>query len=257
MHKMTHAEYLSAPGVSASTLKTIIENPAKLFVDQKESEAMAFGTAFHMAVLEPELFKINCVVAPQVDRRTKAGKAEFELFSSSCEGKIILSPEEYDRIRFMTDKVLSHRVASNLLDGSEKEISIFRDCSITGLSRKSRADILKRHISTVADLKTIRDCSRDYISKEIVARRYFLSAAYYLDNFDCETFVWVFVGKEPPFQVETYYAGEKTIRAGRDLYLKALAKYKMCHDFNDFPSSSNKLNMFEMTDYQIERTNND
>src|SRR5882757_7827890 len=47
------------------------------------SEAMEFGTAFHMAVLEQERFVDEYIVPPECDRRTREGKATWAEFEAA------------------------------------------------------------------------------------------------------------------------------------------------------------------------------
>ena len=72
---MTEKEYRSHPSVSRSELwRLITESPEKFIYNrenpQPPTNALIFGQAFHMAVLQPEIYDDNFVVAPSVDRRT-------------------------------------------------------------------------------------------------------------------------------------------------------------------------------------------
>ena len=77
----TNEHYHSAPGISASGLKSIYKKSVYHFINQKpfESSAMALGTAVHCAMLEPEMYYKEFHVMPKIDRRTKAGKEQFAI----------------------------------------------------------------------------------------------------------------------------------------------------------------------------------
>ena len=76
-------EYHATKAVSQSLLKRLGQSPAKLRwhldhpQDEKDSPAKRVGSAVHCALLEPEKFESSVVVMPDVDRRTKAGKAAY------------------------------------------------------------------------------------------------------------------------------------------------------------------------------------
>ena len=70
---MTEKEYRSHPSVSRSELwRLITESPEKFIYNrenpQPPTNALIFGQAFHMAVLQPEIYDDNFAVAPVSDR---------------------------------------------------------------------------------------------------------------------------------------------------------------------------------------------
>ena len=64
----TNEQYHSAPGISASGLKSIHKKSVYHFINQKpfESSAMALGTAVHCAMLEPESYYNEFHVMPLI-----------------------------------------------------------------------------------------------------------------------------------------------------------------------------------------------
>ena len=75
------AEYHARPGVSKTKLWCLLnDTPAKFKWLQEHPEpptaVMQFGSALHKYVLEPDGFADESAIAPQCDRRTKAGKEE-------------------------------------------------------------------------------------------------------------------------------------------------------------------------------------
>ena len=92
---MTEKEYRSHPAISRSELWKIRESPEK-FKCFKENPteptpALIFGQAFHKLALQPETFSDEFAVMPQVDRRTKDGKAIWAEFCGKSTGKTIIT----------------------------------------------------------------------------------------------------------------------------------------------------------------------
>ena len=73
--------YHSGPGDSSSRIKTALTSAAHYlaYKSTDATPAMALGTAIHALVLEPDTWRNELVIAPDINRRTKAGKAEFAL----------------------------------------------------------------------------------------------------------------------------------------------------------------------------------
>ena len=88
---MTETEYRNHPAVSRSELWRIRESPQKFaWYKQHPPEptpALLFGQVFHKLVLEPNLFEQEFVVAPECDRRTKAGKMAWADFQMEAQNK--------------------------------------------------------------------------------------------------------------------------------------------------------------------------
>ena len=83
---MTEAEYRAADGINKSTLWEMRKSPAhyKYLLDHpaEDTAALHFGRALHSAVLTPTAYKRDFRIAPDVDKRTKAGREACE----GCDG---------------------------------------------------------------------------------------------------------------------------------------------------------------------------
>ena len=78
------SDYHATPAISAHGLNNIRKCPA-YFRHCRDNPpdptpAMRIGTLTHLAVIEPDRFATEVMVAPNVDRRTSAGKAEWAQF---------------------------------------------------------------------------------------------------------------------------------------------------------------------------------
>ena len=81
---MTEREYNAAEGIRRSDLWRMEDSAEKFkyFLEHpvEQTPAMAFGSACHKMILEPGDFSNEYAVAPEINRRTNAGKAEWEQF---------------------------------------------------------------------------------------------------------------------------------------------------------------------------------
>lgn len=244
IENISNDDYHAREGLSSSQLKKILISPAHFAESVKEtSDAMDFGTAVHMAILEPDLFEKTYIAdpLPNGDRRTKEGKARYDDLLSS--GKKILKMSEMTDALRMRDRFHSHAVGKKLYDKSRRELSAFATDPETGVLIKSRADILhESDVMIIADIKTCNDARPAAAANAIASYQYDLSAALYLDVFSealkrpVVTFLWVFIEKKPPYGIRTYLANQEVLHNGRRLYKKAINEYVVSRDFNHWPA---------------------
>jgi len=231
--KMPNATYRQAFGVSKSDLDLISRSISHWKNhERKTTSAMIFGSAFHDSILLPETFESEYLVEPKFNKRTKEGKAEFELFQKENEGKTFLEQEDYDKVIKMRDKILSHPVAKKILDGALFEQSCFFKNSEFLLDVKCRPDILRLEDCIIADLKTTQDASVNEFKKSIANYKYDKQAAFYLDILSSITgaqftsFIFIAIEKEPPYEIAIYDLNEQSIAVGRELYKRDLRKLR-------------------------------
>ena len=120
---MTQSEYRAYPAISRSDLmkfkksplhyKYAVENPT-----EDQAPALVFGAASHKYILERDDFDSEFAVAPNVDRRTKEGKATWQEFVDSCGDKLVITVDDFEKIKEMAKamrKLLDNKVlAENL-----------------------------------------------------------------------------------------------------------------------------------------------
>jgi len=238
--------YHASPGLSKSDLDRIARSPAHYVAAKQEvaspTPAMRFGTAVHVAVLEPELFRGTYAMAPVVDRRTKAGKEAWEEFQAS--GKQPLTSDEWAAIAGMRDSVMALPAVTRILSGGEAEMSLFHYLDDLGVRAKIRPDWANSDIATLFDLKTTRDASPDQFAKSCATFRYHVQAAFYSDVWRMRTgqpvraFVFCAVEKEPPYAAALYVLDDEAIQAGRRSYRYDLETYATCREADEWPAYS-------------------
>lgn len=225
---MPMSEYHNpAHGWSKSALDLVNKSMAHYLAAQEEpkeqTDAMLLGSAFHAAILQPSLYKSEYVVMPKIDRRTKAGKEEYQAFIESSTGKTCIAPEQSETVESMIKSVMGHPIASALFQNGEAEQSFFWIDDATGLKCKCRPDFL-RHDKLVVDLKTTSDASYNAFQRTIYSFRYHVQGAFFLDGIEAVTgekhddFILVAIETSAPFNVAVYLLDSESIAAGANKY---------------------------------------
>jgi hypothetical protein len=233
--------------LSASGLKLLAQSPEHYkYAVREETPAMLKGTATHCAVFEPERFEKEYIVAPKVDRRTKAGKETWAELEES--GKIVLSAEDYADIVGMAASVRRRSISGELVAGGIAEQSVYweytavivEDINFT-FTCKARPDYIKPLSGgyVVVDLKTTQD-ARDF-ERRAYSYGYHIQAAHYLHGLNnteygaARGFLFVAVEKTPPYGVKVYEASQDFLCRGNDEIFKLYSLYAQCHEYNNWP----------------------
>lgn len=242
---LTNSEYRALEGVSITYLKEIARSPAhfKELVANPiiPSADMKLGTAFHAALLEPESFK-NYAVAPEIDKRTKAGKQAWEEFVKENSGKETMEKEDYETVLKMVESVSNHPTAKKLLTGGKAEQSVFWKCPVTDVLCKCRPDYLIEKKGIIVDIKTTYDASEYAFKRSIAKFQYHLQSAFYLEGVGINIgkvlsdFVHVVVEKTPPFAVGIYVLDDASIAEASKEIKRLLEIYSNCLKTNSWPS---------------------
>lgn len=247
--KMTEAEYNAVEGVRRSDLWRMEESPEKYryFLEnpQEPTAAMIFGAACHKYMLEPRDFFKEYAVAPAVDRRTKAGKEEYDRFLKENEGKTVVTQDEFATMVEMEKALLRNPLASSLIRGKGKtETPFFWTDPETGEQCKAKTDrIVELNGETVVvDYKTAASAQTDRFSAEVFRLGYHLQAAMYTDGVmacgkaeERPEFVFVAQEKKPPYAVNVIQVTEDVMRAGEWKFRELIGKLHECRELDVWP----------------------
>lgn len=246
--KDTNEEYHASEAVSRSKLFRMIKNgqvcPQNYhYLEENPPEqtgALLFGRAFHKAVLEPETFADEFVVAPICDRRTKEGKTTWERFVSEAENKDVLTAEEYEHILGMVESINRHPIARKLLRG-EIETSYYWMDELTGIQCRCRPDARRTigGVPHIIDLKSTQDASTEHFSKDAIKFGYDLQTAMYKKGVDAfygaeHRFIFIPVEKTPPYTVNVMLVDDLFIKKGNALFRELLGELKYCMETGDW-----------------------
>lgn len=240
--------YHAGPGVSKSQLDLLTKSPAHYIAGiakkKDPTPAMVFGTLFHSFILEPETTKI--VVAPAINKRTNAGKAELAEFEASNAGSWIVDQDEHDKLVGMKAAIESHGAAAALLGGQGiNEASAYWIDVETGALCRCRPDRVTDRI--IVDLKTADDASPTGFAKAVANFRYHVQAAFYTDGVTEATglqvhgFAFVVVEKCPPYAVAVYQLDAHSLNLGRFAYQQNLRTLATCALADTWPGYSPRI----------------
>lgn len=201
------------------------------------TDAIVMGSAFHKLVLEADGFAAEFAVCPTLDRRTKAGREQWNAFQQEADGKSVLMDWMYAQVSAMTDAVRANPLANFLTADGEIETSIYYKDDLTGIDCKARPDIIKRigEKRIIVDLKSCVSAATEDFRRQAINMGYDMQAAMYREAVKAETgeecdFVFVAVEKEPPYLINVIQCDELLIKHGYDLYREYLGMYKECSE---------------------------
>ena len=236
---MTEQEYRTHPAVSRSELWKLRESPEK-FIYQKEhpdepTPALIFGQLVHKLVLEAETFREDFAVAPDADRRTKAGKEAWEAFQASLDaGQTVVSRADFAKAAEMAEAVHSHPLAAKLLAGRHETPHFWTDPD-TGEECKCRTDVetVIDGQLWVIDYKSTQDASTEGFQREANKYGYDFQSAMYSEGVQADTgevprFAFVAQEKAPPYAINIFVADEEFVRRGYDIFRELLGLYHEC-----------------------------
>lgn len=253
LHKtMPYDEYAALDAVRSSTLKHFRRSAAHAryeMLNPEDTAAKVLGQAVHIAVLEPQRFADEYAVAPKLDRRTTAGKAEWSAFCAENAGKIVLKADELELCRALADAAQAHPIAAKLLDAPGlTEPSLVWEDAETKLACKARLDRLTTHdgFSTIVDVKTTRDASPRGFARECATYSYHMQAAWYLRGADAlspvaRRFVFIAIEKDPPYAVGVYELDNAFLGAGQKACDDALRMYRNAVETGEWPGYSTSI----------------
>lgn len=242
-------QYDDIPAVRRSDLWEIRKSPAhylyKVTHPEEPTATLLFGTAAHKYILEPESFWDEYIEVPKIDRRTKAGKEEWQRILDS--GKTPISSEDLAVIRDMNAQIEAHPLASSLLKTGQHEIPIEWTDAKTGEPCKCRPDVITTidGENWIADYKTTTSCMDGAFEKACRAYGYKLQAAMYAEGVFCSTFdlcKFAFVAQEkmPPYAVRVYKCDMGFILEGQEMFHELIGILHECKETGEWPGYEDK-----------------
>jgi len=246
-------DYNTIPAVRRSDLWELRKSPAHyLYAVTHEKEptaALLFGTAAHKFVLETDDFWNTYMLAPEVDRRTKDGKAAWAEFQHELQetGKIGVTPSDYAVIEEMDAAIRANKTAAALLKTGRHEVPIEWIDPETSEPCKCRPDCLTEFNGQpyIVDYKTTTSCEDGAFERSCRYYGYKLQAAMYAEGMfhtDLTRYRFAFVAqeKEPPFAVRVYFCDDGFIQEGQAMFRSLMEIYHRCKESGNWPGYEDK-----------------
>lgn len=238
---------------TASGMKQMLRSPAHFHhwathpEDDKQSPALAFGRALHMALLEPDTFgRVYGVLPADAPRRptqaqwnakksnpdSEAAKAWWAEWLRNNAGRVLLSADDYDRAQRMADSARAHPIAAGLITGGEREHTFRWIDPDSGLRCKSRADLYAPG-EFVMDVKSCRDASPEGFSRAVASYLYDLQAAHYIEGVKATAaplrwFIFLAIESEAPYVCNPCFLDPKAEERGYALAQRAMRRQADC-----------------------------
>ena len=253
---MTEQEYRSHPYVSRSELWKINESPEKFKWYREHpitpTTALVFGQVTHKLLLQPETFDNEFVIAPNCDRRTKAGKEEYDQFIATVGDRTVVSQDDYNKALDMVTVVRDNPIVRYYLSAGDAEVPFFWADDLTGEECKCRVDYLSVIDGeyVVLDYKTTGNAATDIFSNKDVWRYgYAFQAAMYSEGVmhglrlaERPRFIFIAQEKNPPYAVNVIAVPDEVMLAGLDKYRELLGLYHECRVMDYWPGYNGALN---------------
>ena len=200
----------------------------------KPTREMEIGTCIHSLLLEG---RTDYVQAPEINRRTNAGKAEWEAFCYDNQGKFVMNAEEVARIEGATEAaqpLINMITAKKIIEGS-----MFWERG--GLQCKGRPDLITeiKGRPAIVDLKTTSDILR--FDSKFFGLKYDRQAAWYayglkqIQGLDDVDFYFLVVDTEEPHLAQWVKPDEAVLQNASLKLDELVASLKHCQELDAWP----------------------
>jgi len=254
-------DYFLNKKLNFSSLKEIDRSPAhfKYKLEHKEpsTPAMAFGSLVHCLILEPQTLADRYIEAPKCDRRTKEGKAIYEAFLSTSNGKEVVSSDDMAQAQEIAKIVLSSAEVQKIISQGKAEQTL--EGIIDGVEMKGRLDFIAD--SFILDVKTCQDAnpkskSFSAFSKSIHKFHYDAQAYIYQALVRQSTgktlpYIFLAIEKEAPYGFALYHLPAEYLEIGQKKVEKWLRSYKKCLADDFWPCYEKAIQKIEIPNFII------
>lgn len=237
---------------SKSGLDQILDSPAHYRawlagLRDRSSPAFAFGTAVHMGILEPELFKVSYAIAPPWgDCRKTANKAARDKWRGEHPNWKWLESAEGAALAGMVRRIESHSIAREFFVEGLSEVTALWEDRRTGIKCKMRVDHFARSLRVAIDIKTTTKATPEHFARDLDAYGYHRQAAHYLDGLNAageevDEFLFLAIEKTPPHELRLFQVDEDDVARGREENERAISTLAQCLELDQWPGYEEEI----------------
>jgi len=259
-------QYHASPRLSRSDLVALLRSPAHYRASKERpmvaTPAMIRGDAVHTAILEPERFELEYILAPSdINRKYKAGKAAWAALLEEANGRKVVAPIDSGTVEAVSSIVREDRNLAAIFQGEGMTEPTACWTTHDGIGLRCRPDrvfLQPDGTPTVLDLKTSTDGSERAFMSEIAKRKLHVQAAFYIDGMTAasgdkyRTFMFLVMEMTYPYVRWAYELDELSIEQGRLEYQAALSEYRRCTKSGDWGGSSTEIRSIGLPGYAIQ-----
>lgn len=256
-YDLSFEAYANLPGASPSSVKPAGTSLRawKHFRDEgrEPTDAMQFGTAVHMAILEPQKFATSYDVWRGGIRRGK----EWEVFCKLSEdaGRSVITGDEQAEALLLQSVVHSHPVAKKYIKQIE-HVEVAVTWEENGLPRKCRTDAIGG--AWFADLKTIRQLTKRSIISAMTDHDYSMQMYAnwfgWRENNQPRDGKLIFVETNPPYDVAVVPVSEEMLMVGKTMWQTRLERIEKAKAADAYPGIAwdDELNI-DLPEWYVEK----
>ncbi len=247
------AEYLGWPELSRSTLKEGRRSMLHLKAAwdgesrKKVTDDMTFGSAGHVAFLEPSQVQNKVAVWDSDENGRRYGK-KWDAFCQEHSGKYILTTSQNERLTGAVAALRRHPEVRRWLDKIDN-VEVCSRGNIHGVPFKARCVALTS--DPLIDLKFTDDCDPRAVVKSVIAFGYDLQAYLYTELFNRDRFMLICVEPEPPYDVVAYELSPAFIRCGKFIAGDLINQVKHAMENNRWPGRCDQAILLEPPEWAI------
>lgn len=220
--------------LSYSSLKEFAKSPRHyveyLRREKKPTAAMTFGSLIHCLLLQPTEFNNQFAVMSNIDRRTKDGKAAYEAFLISAEGKEVITEDQYDEANNLVNRVVSEGHIADAIKNCNRFEHEWK-ADINGLPFRGFFD--GEADDYILEVKTANDASPKTIINDFYNRQYHIQAGLY-SHVANKPVKYLIIETTAPFNVVLADVDYAFIDYGMKEAVKHINSFKVCLENNMF-----------------------
>lgn len=259
MLEMSETEYRAHPAVNYSVLKHAQKSAAHMKHARdtvtEPTPQMVLGTVVDCLLFSRNDFTKRFVVSPDIDRRTKEGKAAYQELLNTSVGKTIISADVWQKADAMVSSALKSKAVLALLADQRFQVPMLWHDADTGVECKALCDSIRDGV-TVTDCKTTHNADWREFSRSCANFSYHVQAAFYTDGYFACTkqrlpYTFIAIESAAPYPVAVYRLDNASIEAGRRQYKYALEVWKRSTASGVWEGYPDQLQTIELPKYAL------